>query len=234
MENINKPHTPIKEWAEDDRPREKMLLNGASYLSKTELLAILINNGTPSRSAMVLARELLESCQNNLHQMARMSIADFKKIPGIGTAKAVTIRAALELGIRKEADRLTFRKTILRNSQHIADFLQPILQDEPTEIFVAIFINKGFRVIDFTKFSEGGITGTIVDVRTIARRALELCATGVVVSHNHPSGNLKPSDADKKLTQKLKQGLKVLDIDLIDHIIVSDEGYYSLSDCGDL
>lgn len=234
MENTNNPHTPIKDWAEDDRPREKMLLNGASSLSKTELLAILINNGTPSRSAMVLARELLETCKGNLQQMARMSIADFKKIPGIGPAKAVTIRAALELGIRKEADRLAFRKTIFRNSQNIADYLQPLLQDAPTEMFVAVFVNKGNRVIDFTRFSDGGITGTIVDVRTIARRALELGATGVVVSHNHPSGNLSPSDADKKLTQKLKHGLKVLDIDLIDHIIVSDEGYYSLNDSGDM
>jgi DNA repair protein RadC len=234
MENINKPHTPIKEWAEDDRPREKMMLNGASSLSKAELLAILINHGTRSRSALELARDLLEACGRNLNQMARMNIADFEKIKGIGPAKAVTIKAALELGIRKEADRLAFRKTIFRNSQSIADFLQPLLQDQPTEVFVAVFLNKGQRVIDTNIFSQGGITGTVVDVRTIARRALELGATGVVVSHNHPSGNLRPSNEDKHLTQKLKQGLKVLDIALIDHIIVSDEGYYSLSDTGEL
>jgi DNA repair protein RadC len=166
--------------------------------------------------------------------MARMNIADFEKIKGIGPAKAVTIKAALELGIRKEADRLAFRKTIFRNSQSIADFLQPLLQDLPTEMFMAVFVNKGNRVIDSAIFSHGGITGTVVDVRTIARRALELGATGVVVSHNHPSGNLRPSNEDKHLTQKLKQGLKVLDIALIDHIIVSDEGYYSLSDTGEL
>ncbi len=234
MENTNNPYTPIKEWAEDDRPREKMLNNGAASLSKSELLAILINHGTRNRSAMDLARELLDSCKGNLHQMARMSIADFSKVPGIGPAKAVTIKAALELGIRKEADRIAFRKTIFRNSKNIADFLQPLLQDADTEQFIAIFVNKGNRVIDFSVFSQGGITGTVVDVRTIARRALELGATGVVVSHNHPSGNLYPSDTDKSLTKKLIQGLRVLDISLIDHIIVSDEGYYSLSDSGDI
>lgn len=234
MQNINKPHTPIKEWAEDDRPREKMMIHGAQALSKTELLAILINHGTRSRSAMELARDLLDSCGGNLHHLARMTISDIKKVKGIGSAKAVTIRAALEIGIRKEADRLSLRKTIIRNSKNIADFLQPFLQDLPTEVFFAIFVNRGNRVIDTATFSHGGITGTIVDIRTIARRALELGATGVVVSHNHPSGNLQPSNADKSLTQKLKHGLKVLDIELIDHIIVSDEGYYSLSDSGDI
>jgi DNA repair protein RadC len=234
MENTNNNHTPIKDWAEDDRPREKMMLNGASSLSKAELIAILINHGTRSRSALELARDLLEASGRNLNQMARMNIADFEKIKGIGPAKAVTIKAALELGIRKEADRLAFRKTIFRNSQSIADYLQPLLQDKPTEVFVAVFVNKGNRVIDSDVFSHGGITGTVVDVRTIARRALELGATGVVVSHNHPSGNLRPSNDDKHLTQKLKQGLKTLDIALIDHIIVSNEGFYSLSDSGEL
>jgi DNA repair protein RadC len=234
MENINKPHTPIKLWAEDDRPREKMMLNGASSLSKTELLAILINHGTRSRSAMELARDLLKSCNGNLHYMARMTISDLKKVKGIGPAKAVTIRAALELGIRKEADRLAIRKTVFRNSKQIADFLQPLLQDAHTETFVAIFVNKGNRVIDTATFSHGGITGTIVDIRTIARRAIELGATGVVVSHNHPSGNLNPSEADKALTQRLKKGLQTLDICLIDHIIVSDEGYFSFNDSGDM
>jgi DNA repair protein RadC len=211
-----------------------MMLNGASSLSKAELIAILINHGTRSRSALELARDLLEASGRNLNQMARMNIADFEKIKGIGPAKAVTIKAALELGIRKEADRLAFRKTIFRNSQSIADYLQPLLQDKPTEVFVAVFVNKGNRVIDSDVFSHGGITGTVVDVRTIARRALELGATGVVVSHNHPSGNLRPSNDDKHLTQKLKQGLKTLDIALIDHIIVSNEGFYSLSDSGEL
>lgn len=232
MENFNKPHTPIKDWAEDDRPREKMLLHGPAALSKTELLAILINHGTRSKSAMELARELLEACNHNFHQLARMSTSDIEKIKGLGPAKAVTIKAALELGIRKEADRLSFRKTIISTSETIVAYLQPLLQDALIEKFVAIFLNKGNRVLDSQIFSSGGITGTVVDVRDIARRALELSATSVIVSHNHPSGNLRPSDADKSLTKKIKQGLQVLDIALVDHIIVSDEGYYSFQDSG--
>jgi DNA repair protein RadC len=234
MENIHKPHTPIKDWAEDDKPREKMLLHGAAALSKSELLAILINNGTPSRSAVDLSRDLLVACDGNLHKLARFSISDFTKIKGIGPAKAVTIKAALELGIRKEADRLAFRKTIIRDSTDTANYLQTMLQDEVVEKFVVIFINKGCRVLATETFGYGGITGTAVDVRTIARRAIELGSTGVIVSHNHPSGNLKPSDADKSLTKRIKSGLATLDIALIDHIIVSDEGFHSFADNGDL
>lgn len=234
MENINKPHKPIKDWDEDDKPREKMLLHGAASLSKSELLAILINNGTPSRSALDLARDLLETCKGNLHQMARLTITDLVKIKGIGPAKAVTIKAALELGIRKEADRLTFRKTIIRTSTDTADFLQALLQDELVEKFVAIFINKGQRVLATETFGFGGITGTVVDVRTIARRALELGATGVIVSHNHPSGSLHPSSYDKNITKIIKDGLSTLEIELIDHIIVSDEGFHSFADSGQM
>jgi DNA repair protein RadC len=231
---MHKPHTPIKEWSEDDKPREKLLTLGAASLTKSELLAILIHNGTPSRSAVDLARELIEACKGNLHNLARFSIEDFKKVKGIGPAKAVTIKAALELGIRKEADRLTFKKTIIRDSSDTADFLQRLLQDEPVEKFVVIFINKGSRVLATETFGSGGITGTVVDVRMIAKRALELGATGVIVSHNHPSGNLRPSNEDKLLTKKIKLGLSTLDIALIDHIIVSDEGYHSFADNGDL
>ncbi len=234
MENINKPHTPIKDWAEDDKPREKMLLHGAASLSKSELLAILINNGTPSRSALDLARDLLDACKGNLQQLTRFSIEDYKKVKGIGPAKAVTIKAALELGIRKEADRLSFRKTIIRDSTDSVDFLQAMLQDETVEKFVAIFINKGHRVLATETFGFGGLTGTAVDVRIIARRALELGATGVIVSHNHPSGNLYPSNYDKNITKIIKDGLATLEIELIDHIIVSDEGFHSFSDSGQL
>ncbi len=234
MENIHKHHTPIKEWAEDDKPREKMLQLGADALSKSELLAILIQNGTPSRSALDLARELLEFCNGNLHNLARFTLADYKKVKGIGPAKAVIIKAALELGIRKEADRLTFKKTIIRTSSDTANFLQSLLQDEPVEKFVVIFVNKGQRVLATETFGLGGITGTVVDIRLIAKRALELGATGVIVSHNHPSGNLRPSNDDKSLTKKIKSGLALLDILLIDHIIVSDEGYHSFADNGDI
>jgi DNA repair protein RadC len=211
-----------------------MLQQGASSLSKSELLAILINNGTRNRSAMELARELLDKCESNLHQLARLSLKDIQKIPGIGPAKAVTIKAALELGVRKEADRISFRKTILNSTQSAVDFLRPLLQDKPNEVFAAIFMNYGRRVLEYREISTGGITGTVVDVRSIAKMALELGSTCVVISHNHPSGSLHPSHQDKVLTQKLRQGLQVLDILLLDHIIVSDEGFYSFQDSGDL
>ncbi len=230
MENINNAHTSIKDWAEDDRPREKMLQHGAATLSKTELLAILINHGTRSRSALELARDLLNTCGGNLHRLARMSIAEIQQIKGVGPAKAVTIKAALELGIRKEADRLSFKKVIIKNCKDAVAFLQPLLQDASTETFMAIFCNSGNRVLDVSTFSWGGISGTIVDIRIIARKALELGATSIMVSHNHPSGSTKPSSADKLLTERLKKGMDLLDIKLMDHIIVSDEGYYSFAE----
>jgi DNA repair protein RadC len=232
MENINKPHTPIKQWAEDDRPREKMLQQGASSLSKSELLAILINNGTRSRSAMELARDLLNTCNSNIHQLAKLSIADIQKVKGIGPAKAVTIKAALELGIRKETDRISLEKIIFKTSESAAEFLQFRLQDKAVEVFAVIYLNKGQRLLEYQELSTGGITGTVVDVRNIARKAVELGATSVLIAHNHPSGNLHPSEQDKQLTKKIKQGLQMLDISLVDHIIISDEGYYSFQDSG--
>jgi DNA repair protein RadC len=234
MENLNKSYTSIKNWADDDKPREKMEKFGPDALSKSELLAILINHGTKNRSAVDLARDLLDLCEANLHKLARFSLEDLQKVEGIGPAKAITIKAALELGIRKEFDRISIEKNILRGTSDAVDFLQRKLQDSATEQFVAIFMNNGYRVLKTETFSTGGITGTVVDVRTIAKRALELGATKILVSHNHPSGNLNPSEADKSITKKLKQSLKILDIDLTDHIIVSDEGFYSFLDNGDL
>jgi DNA repair protein RadC len=234
MENFNKSHTPIKNWADDDKPREKMGQHGADSLSKSELLAILINHGTRNRSAVDLARELLDRCEGNLHKLARFTIEDLQKTDGIGPAKAITIKAALELGIRKELDRITLEKTIIKTTAEAVDYLQQRLQDSPIEQFVVIFLNKGNRVLKTETFSTGGITGTVVDVRLIAKRALELGATCILASHNHPSGNIKPSNADKELTKKLKLALQTLDIELIDHIIVSDEGFHSFMENGDL
>jgi DNA repair protein RadC len=232
MENINKTHTPIKQWAEDDRPREKMIQQGAAALSKAELLAILINHGTRSRSAIELARDLLESCGGNINRLSKMSVAEIQRIKGIGPAKAITIKAALELGIRKETDRINIKKAVIRSSKQAADYLQQILMDSPMECLVAIFMNAGNRVLDRATISQGGLTATVVDIRLIAKRALELGATSVLISHNHPSGNLVPSQADKAITEKIKRGLKELDIELTDHIIVSEEGFYSFSDAG--
>lgn len=227
MENINKSHTPIKNWAEDEQPREKMMHNGAASLSKAELLAILINHGTRSRSAIELARDLLALCNNNIHRLARLTLSEIQQVKGLGPAKAVTIKAALELGVRKEADRVSFKKTIINHISQAVNFLQPMLQDSTVESIVGIFLNQGNRVLDVGIFSTGGFTGTVADIRLVAQRALQLGATSVLLCHNHPSGNLKPSLADKAMTEKFKNGLAMLDIKLMDHIIISDEGYYS-------
>ena len=234
MENSNKSHTPIKNWADDDQPREKMERFGADSLSKSELLAILINHGTRRRSAVDLARDLLDLCEGNLHKLARFSIEELQKVDGIGPAKAITIKAALELGIRKEIDRIAMDKIIIRTTGEAVEFLQHRLQDSPKEQFVVIFLNKGYRVLKIETFSTGGITGTVVDVRLVAKRAVELGATTILASHNHPSGNLKPSSADKEMTKRLKQAMQILDIELMDHIIVSDEGFHSFQENGDL
>jgi DNA repair protein RadC len=230
MENINKPHTPIKNWAEDEQPREKMLLNGADSLSKAELLAILINHGTRSRSAIELARDLLVLCDHNLHRLARFGVEDIQQVKGLGPAKAITIKAALELGIRKEADRLHFKKTILTTQRQVIDYLQPRLQDEDVEKVFAVLLNSGNRVLDVMYVSSGGLASAVADVRPVARKALQLGATRVILCHNHPSGSLKPSEADKAITRKFTEGLRTLDIELIDHIIISDEGFYSFHD----
>lgn len=229
MENINTPVGSIKTWAEDERPREKMMMSGAHSLSKVELLAILINHGTRSKSAIDLARSLLKLANDSLHQLARLSIFDMQKVDGIGPAKAITIKAALELGLRKEADRLAFRKTHIKSPSDAVSFLKPILQDLSHECFLVIFLNNGNRVIDTQVISEGGISGTVVDVRMLARKALELGAVNIIAAHNHPSGNLNPSHQDKILTEKLKKALATIDISLEDHLILSDEGYYSFS-----
>lgn len=224
----------IKNWSEDDRPREKLAAKGGGNLSKSELLAILIHNGTKNKSAIAVAQGLLDLAGGNLNTLAKMSLKEMQQVEGIGFAKAVAIKAALELGNRKEEDKLVFKKQVISSSSDVVDFLQTKLQDSPHEIFYSIFLNKGMRIIATEALSLGGITGTVVDIRLLGKRALELGATNIIVSHNHPSGNLKPSDADKSLTKKLKEGLKMLDIDLTDHIIVSQEGYHSFNENGDL
>lgn len=233
MENFNKPHTPIKQWAADDKPREKMLARGADALSATELLAILINNGTRSKSAIDLARELLQQGGNNLSSLAKMSLKDLQKVKGVGPAKAVAIKAALQLGILLEEEALN-QLPVLRSSKDIAVYLRKRLQHESRESFIVVYLNKANRVLATEVVSTGGVTGTIADPKIIFKRALELQASHLILSHNHPSGNLRPSDADRKLTEKIKQAARLIDMEVIDHIIVSDQGYYSFADSGDL
>jgi DNA repair protein RadC len=229
-----KKHKSIKTWSADERPREKLADKGADFLTKSELLAILIHHGTRNKSAVAVAQDLLELGGGNLNTLARMGVEEYQKVEGIGFAKAVTIKAALELAKRKEEDKLSFRNQVIKNSTEIIDFLQKKLEDSSHEIFYALFLNKGMRLIRAEPLSSGGITGTVVDVRILAKRALELGATNIIVSHNHPSGNLNPSEADKVLTKRLKEGLKILDIDLVDHIIISHEGYHSFNESGEL
>jgi DNA repair protein RadC len=231
MENITPYSLSIKSWSPDDRPREKLAANGAALLSNAELLAILINNGYKEKSAVDLAKEILRAAQNNLNELGKLSLSDLKKIKGIGEAKGVTILAALELGKRRHSS-VVVGKTVVRNSKEIADYLKTILKDLSYEVFVVIFLNRANKIKHFEIISRGGITGTVADPRIILKKAIEEEATSIVLSHNHPSGNLIPSKADEEITQKIKMAAAYFDIKILDHIIVSDEGYFSFADEG--
>ncbi|HNP00293.1 MAG TPA: DNA repair protein RadC [Ferruginibacter sp.] len=231
MENVNNTSTSIKKWATGDRPREKLLDKGAETLSDAELIAILLNNGTKSKSAVELARDLLSACNNSLHDLGKRSLADLKKIKGIGTAKSVSIIAALELGRRREG-LLPAGKTVVRSSGEIAGYLKSTLRDLSYEVFAVLYLNRSNKILRFEIISRGGITGTVADPRVILKRALEEGATSIILCHNHPSGGLRPSLADEELTRKIKHAAAYIDIRVIDHIIVSDEGYYSFADDG--
>lgn len=221
----------IKQWAKDDRPREKLLLNGAENLSNSELLAILIHNGSREKSAVDLAKEVLKLGKDNLSELGRLTIKDLMKIKGIGEAKAITIAAALELGRRRQSA-AALEKTIISSSRDTAAFLQSRLRDMQHEVFAVVFLNRANKINHFEIISEGGITGTVADPRIILKKALEHNAVSIILSHNHPSGSLKPSRADEQLTSKIKEAARFLDITVIDHIIVSETGYYSFADEG--
>ena len=233
MEKFSQSQGSIKTWASDDRPREKMLLKGASSLSNSELLAILINNGSKTRSALDLAKEILLLGANNLNELGKLSIHDFQKVKGIGNAKAITIAAALELGRRRHSEEILQRIKI-NNSKEIAVYLKTILKDFNYEVFVASFLNRSHKIISYEIISKGGISGTVADPRIILKKALDAGASSLIICHNHPSGNLQPSQQDDLLTQKIKSAALYFDIKLLDHIIVSEEGYYSFADEGKL
>lgn len=221
----------IKQWAKDDRPREKLLLNGAKNLTNSELLAILIHNGTRQKTAVDLAKDILKLGKDNLNELGKLSVKDLTKVKGIGEAKAVTITAALELGRRRQAS-ASLQKTIIASSMDIAGYLQALLKDYRHEVFGVLYLNRANKINRFEIISEGGITGTVADPRIILRKALEEDAVSMVLCHNHPSGSLKPSRADEQLTQKIKEAAIYFDIRVLDHIIVSEEGYYSFADEG--
>jgi DNA repair protein RadC len=221
----------IKQWAKDDRPREKLLMKGAESLSDSELLAILIVNGTRSKTAIDLAKEVLILGKNNLPELGKLTVKELMKIKGIGEAKAITIVAALEIGRRRQA--MNYReKAVMTNSNDVANYLQSLLKDYRHEVFAVLFLNRANKINHFQIVSEGGITGTVADPRIILKKALEEDAVGIILCHNHPSGSLKPSGADQELTRKIKEAAKFFDIKVLDHLIVSDAGFYSFSDEG--
>ncbi|MBC7903482.1 MAG: DNA repair protein RadC [Gemmatimonadaceae bacterium] len=221
----------IKDWAKDDRPREKLLSKSPNSLSDSELLAILIHHGSREKSAIDLARDILKLGKNNLDELGRLEVQDLMTIKGIGEAKAVAIAAALELGRRRQSTSF-LEKPIIRASLDMGVYLQNLLKDYTHEVFAVIFLNQANKINHFEIISSGGITGTVADPRIILRKALQVEAVKLVLCHNHPSGNLKPSRADEDLTKKIHNAALFFDIRVLDHIIVSSEGYFSFADEG--
>lgn len=227
--NINTASLSIKQWKEDDRPREKMLLKGKSSLSDAELLTILIGSGTKKESALSLSKRILLRYENNLSALAKQSPFDLMEFKGIGKAKSVSIITALELGRRRNAEPASEKQKV-NSSKNVYDLMRPIIGDLSHEEFWIIYLNNANKIQDKTQLSIGGITATLVDVRLIFKKGISLGATSIILCHNHPSGNLTPSGADIQLTEKIIKGGKILDIKVLDHIIISEEGYYSFAD----
>jgi len=223
----------ISQLAEEDRPREKLLLKGKSVLTDAELIAILIGSGTPSLSAVDLARNILASVNYDLKSLAKLSIQDLKKFKGIGEAKSISIIAAMELGRRRKDSDPTTRFKIAC-SQDIYDLMRSELLDEQLEYFYVILLNRSNHVMRKHLISQGGTAGTVVDSKVVFKVALEYLAQSVILVHNHPSGNLRPSDQDKRLTQRLVKIGRELDLPVLDHLIFTDSGYYSFADEGEL
>jgi DNA repair protein RadC len=221
----------IKEWAEDDRPREKMLTKGLAALSNAELIAILLRIGTTGESAVELAKKLLNSVENNLNELARLGVKDFQNFKGIGETKAIQIIAALELGRRRKMEEVTDRGRI-NNSTDVSAVFGALLGDLPYEEFWVLFLNRSNTIIGKEKISQGGISGTVTDVRIILKFALDKMSSSIILCHNHPSGNKKPSEQDISITKKIKEAGALMDIILLDHIIIVLGGFYSFADEG--
>ena len=224
-------HFPIRNWSEDDRPREKLMLKGKEALSNAELIAILIGSGSRNESAVALSKRILASV-DNLNMLGKMSISQLMNFKGIGEAKAITIVSALELGRRQRSEDALQFKNKITSSKVVFEIMQPIIGELPHEEFWVLFLNNSNKVISKSQLSKGGITGTIVDVRLVFKLALESGATGLILCHNHPSGNLNPSDADKEITMKLKLAGDSLDVKVLDHLINTETKYYSFVDEG--
>lgn len=220
---------PITNWSEDDKPREKLMLKGKSALSDAELIAILIGSGSRNESAVDLSKRILASVDNNLNALGKLSLSQLMNFKGIGEAKAISIMAAMELGRRRRAEEAV-ELTKINSSKTIFEMMQPIIGELPHEEFWVLYLNNSNKVLSKSQQGKGGITGTLLDVRLVFKMAFELGATALILCHNHPSGNLNPSDADKKITQKLKAAGNNLDIRVLDHLIICENGYYSFAD----
>lgn len=219
----------IKNWSQDDQPREKLRDKGKATLSDAELLAILIGSGTRNESAVELCKRILASVDNNLNALGKLSMKQLMEFKGIGEAKAITIIAALELGRRRRSEEAVQLKKI-SSSLSVFELMQPVIGELPHEEFWILYLNNSNKVIQKNQLSKGGITGTLVDVRLVMKMAIEVGAVGLILAHNHPSGSLKPSEADKQITQKLKSAADSLDIKIIDHLIITEKAYFSFAD----
>lgn len=230
---MSKEHSSfsIKNWALDDRPREKLLQKGKTSLSDAELIAILIGSGNSKDSAVELSKKILSHCNNSLNNLGKLSVQQLTQFRGIGDAKAITIIAAMELSRRRRYEE-ALELAKISSSNSVFEILQPVIGELEHEEFWILYLNNSNKVIEQFQISKGGITGTLVDVRITLRKALELGAVSLILAHNHPSGNLNPSEADKQLTSKLKTAAESLDIKILDHLIVTEKSYFSFADEG--
>lgn len=227
-------HLSIKEWALEDRPREKLLVKGMASLSDAELLAIVLGSGSSKESAVELAKKILKDCGNNLNELGKKTVADLKsKYHGVGDAKAISVVACLELGRRRKLQDVN-RRLKITQSRDVFDIFQPILGDLPHEEFWVLLLNRSNKVLTRYKISQGGIAGTVIDVRLILKSAIDNLASSIILCHNHPSGNMQPSDMDRQITQKMKEAGKIMDIPVLDHIIITESAYYSFADEGEM
>ncbi|RKS44940.1 DNA repair protein RadC [Gillisia mitskevichiae] len=229
--SVDKIPFTIKNWALDDRPREKLLQKGKFSLTDAELIAILIGSGSRNESAVELSKKILSKNLNNLNLLGKQSVAQLMQFKGIGEAKAISIIAAMELGRRRRSEE-ALENVKISSSNSVYELLQPILGDLAHEEFWILYLNNANKIIEKFQISKGGITGTLVDVRITLRKALELGAVSLILAHNHPSGNLNPSEADKQITQKLKMAAESMDIKILDHLIVTEKSYFSFADEG--
>lgn len=221
----------IKNWSLEDRPREKLLTNGISSLSNAELIAIIIGSGNKTQTAVDLSKEILFDNKNDLNELGKLDVHDLIKYLGIGEAKAIGIVAAMEIGKRRASGMLQ-HKSKITSSKDVFDIFYPMLGDIPHEEFWILLLNRSNRVIDKVKISQGGITGTVVDVKLILKKSILKLASGIILCHNHPSGNTDASSEDKRITRKIKDAAKLVDITLLDHIIIADINHISFADKG--